>query len=575
MIRKLLLAMLIVSGSTIMMAQPNLSFTLNNPCFGGGGNLAFLKANSNVTSTTWTINGPSCTATVLSTTKDSALVQLGCCGIHMVACTGYSNSVALWTATMSMNVPCTPTVSINNNTGTGICAGSTAILQASSGSATGYTWTNNGANSPSIVVSPSVNTCYSVTVKDAQGCTAMASSCIIVKPWPNVSIAGGGTVCLGSSVTMSVTGIGTSTWNPGSVNTWTYNVIPTAQTMYTVTGDLNGCAGIGTVIVTPLSSCANVWPGDANSDGTVDASDVLELGLYANNTGAPRSSASINYVAQYAAAWTGSGSNSQNQSHVDCNGDGTVNANDTVAITTNWALNHSFKNSASSAAGDITLVAPTVVPNNGTWVKLDIMAGSSTNVLTDIYGIAFDVLAPTGPVDPDYYIKYTPSFLNANNQNIFLRHKTAGVIHAATVRTDKGNVTGQGKIGELYFKAKAGSSGAITFAINGLEKIDKAGTSASVAGSSVTMQLTKVGLNEIQMLNAINVYPNPASDMIMLSSPVKGEFTYQLTDISGRVILNGTFSNETSVDLSTVKTGIYFIQLNSNDQKVIKKIVVE
>ena len=45
-------------------------------------------------------------------------------------------------------------------------------------------------------------------------------------------------------------------------------------------GDINGCINSQTVSLTVNNTCADVWPGDANSDGTADNLDVLELGLH-------------------------------------------------------------------------------------------------------------------------------------------------------------------------------------------------------------------------------------------------------------------------------------------------------
>ncbi|MCG4880637.1 hypothetical protein L0P06_11240, partial [Amedibacillus dolichus] len=73
-----------------------------------------------------------------------------------------------------------------------------------------------------------------------------------------------------------------------------------------VTGtDLNNCSATQTVGVTVNNTCQDVWPGDANSDGVADNTDVLELGLHYTQTGPARATVSNNWQSYYATNWTG------------------------------------------------------------------------------------------------------------------------------------------------------------------------------------------------------------------------------------------------------------------------------
>ena len=62
-----------------------------------------------------------------------------------------------------------------------------------------------------------------------------------------------------------------------------------------------------------------IWPGDTNNDGIVNAIDVLPLGAYLNHTGEPRQDASIEWKAQYATLWE-----PEAATYADANGDGRV-----------------------------------------------------------------------------------------------------------------------------------------------------------------------------------------------------------------------------------------------------------
>ena len=91
------------------------------------------------------------------------------------------------------------------------------------------------------------------------------------------------------------------------------------------------------------NTCANVWPGDINNDGTADNLDVLELGLHYNQIGTARNNLGIVWQAYNAPNWIGTISNGSNLNHSDCNGDGIINNIDTFAIYNNYALTHVFK----------------------------------------------------------------------------------------------------------------------------------------------------------------------------------------------------------------------------------------
>jgi len=78
-----------------------------------------------------------------------------------------------------------------------------------------------------------------------------------------------------------------------------------------------------------------VYPGDTNNDGTVDARDVLPLGVYYNLTGPVRSNASLDWRGQeLSQGWTPA-----EACYADCDGNGTVDASDLNGILLNWSGN--------------------------------------------------------------------------------------------------------------------------------------------------------------------------------------------------------------------------------------------
>ncbi len=102
-----------------------------------------------------------------------------------------------------------------------------------------------------IVVSPATSTTYTVTGTNAAGCSNTATRPIIVNPSPTVTTTTtSGTICAGSSTTITASGAITYSWMPGSLTGATITISPASTTTYTVTGTSGGCTGTTTRTIT-------------------------------------------------------------------------------------------------------------------------------------------------------------------------------------------------------------------------------------------------------------------------------------------------------------------------------------
>ncbi len=157
-------------------------------------------------------------------------------------------------STKSLTVNALPTVNIagTNN----ICFGTITNLIASGAST--YTW-NTGPTSPTIIVSPTLTTTYTVTGTGINGCKNIASKTVTVYPLPTLTVASTTSLlCNGQSASLTVTGNAiTYNWNPGGPGT-SIVVSPTTTSTYSVIGtDANGCSN--TVAFTQsVSPCAGI-----------------------------------------------------------------------------------------------------------------------------------------------------------------------------------------------------------------------------------------------------------------------------------------------------------------------------
>ncbi len=118
------------------------------------------------------------------------------------------------------------------------CLGTSVTLTATGG--VSYLW-STASNTNTTVVSPTVSTTYTVTVTDANGCSATDNVAITVNQLPTVDAGANDTICAGETASLTATGAGAYAWSNGG-NTATIAPVPTATTTYTVTvTDANGC----------------------------------------------------------------------------------------------------------------------------------------------------------------------------------------------------------------------------------------------------------------------------------------------------------------------------------------------
>ncbi len=161
------------------------------------------------------------------------------------------------TAMVTVSVYPLPTVTVNQPT---LCANSSATLTA--GGAVTYTW-STGAVMPTVLVSPTVTTTYTVVGEDANGCMNFTVSTVTVSPSPTISV-NSDAICSGSTTLTAVTSGTSYTWstNAGSANTASVQVVPASTTVYTVwaSNPPNTCTAQATSTVYVNSSSVTITP---------------------------------------------------------------------------------------------------------------------------------------------------------------------------------------------------------------------------------------------------------------------------------------------------------------------------
>ena len=75
----------------------------------------------------------------------------------------------------------------------------------------------------------------------------------------------------------------------------------------------------------------------------------------------------------------------------------------------------------------------------------------------------------------------------------------------------------------------------------------------------------------------INIFPNPSTGKFTIESKKSYIIDVSIIDLSGKVIYKDSFNNVNSkeVDLSEFAKGLYILQLNVENEKIISKILIE
>lgn len=412
----------------------------------------------------------------------------------------------------------------------------------------------------------------------------VSGASITINSLPAVLVAGSNSVCIGTTSGLIASGASTYSWTTGAT-TATIQVAPTVSTTYTVIGtDLNNCSRSQTMAVAVNPNCQDVWPGDANSDGVADNFDVLELGLHFTQTGSARATTSNAWQSYFANNWTGTISNGKNVNHSDCNGDGVINTNDTLAIFNNYGLTHAFKPAEQTAVNpQLSIVPDQTTVAKGNWGTSSVFLGEASAPVTNLNGLAFTVTFDQNLIDANsFYMEYPASFINAGNQNLkFSKPDFAnGKLYTATTHTITNNVSGNGKIAILHYRIKStlATDEVLNIGISQSKQSNAIGVLMPLTAGTATVAAigASVGMDELSAGNSMALYPNPAMNFATIQSNSLLQ-KVEVLSLTGQIILSETASGaQHQLDLRNVTNGVYLVTIYSTDQKVVrKKLVVQ
>lgn len=331
-----------------------------------------------------------------------------------------------------------------------------------------------------------------------------------------------------------------------------------------------------------------VWPGDTDADENVNHFDLLNIGLAYGAAGPPRPNASIGWVQQPAAGWQQSTPLSLvNYKHIDADGNGLIDAADTLAIVQNWGLETNGERGQSQDAGyarqlsTILYIKPDTV-SLGAPAVFDVILGDESAPAEDIYGLAFTIVYDTAAVMPgSASMAFGNSWLGQQPQNLLALSRDRypdGRLDVALTRTDRQDVSGQGPIAQLHITIQdviflRGSEYEMILDIENVRLINSAEEWAEVASppSAIAIGGTVSSAGGAQGAG-LKVYPMPAKDRIFIFSP---NFPVQQVEVLG---MDGrrrmAVQNASELPVAHLPAGTYFLRIRTAAGVSVRRMVL-
>ncbi|MBW6482410.1 MAG: T9SS type A sorting domain-containing protein [Vicingaceae bacterium] len=400
------------------------------------------------------------------------------------------------------------------------CNGGTngsATVSATGGTAPyTYLW-SNAATSATATGLAAGN--YNVTITDANGCTTNVSNITITEPTAltssissqtNVSCNGG----TNGSATVSAT---------GGTTPYTY-LWSNAATTATATGL---AAGNYTVTITDANACTSVQNVTITEPAIITGTDVQTacntFTWIDNNT----------YTA-----------NNNTATHTIVSG--AANGCDSI-VTLNLTIN----NSATST--DVQTAC-----NTFTWIDNNTYtANNNTATHTIVSGAANGC---DSIVTLDLTITTIDNNTTLNTNTISANQNGASY---QWLDCDNGNAVISGETSQSFTPTATGN-----YAVEI--------TLGSCVDTSACTNVIITNIDE-SIMESINIFPNPTKDDIYVELPLN-EFTsveVKIYSVTGKLVYNASQNNVSKLSISTENwdKGLYFIQLISNNQTIIEKII--
>jgi hypothetical protein len=516
---------------------------------------------------------------------DTASIQWSGPGPHSITLNINYDYQSFW----YNSVTCNKTIILReNNTAimgpTTICAGNTGTYSVTPVPGANYTWIITGGTILSGQGTDQVTcqwssqgtlevqigmTGFNYTLNDTVAVSAFA-----------LNLGADTEICADTSLTLAgPSGMAGYLWSTGAT---TASITLTAgDTVWLQVTDPSGCVAADTIGVEQLVDC--VFPGDANYDGVADNLDVLSIGVYMGTSGFTRTGATLQWYGQPCTLWGGGLPGQADPKHSDCNGNGTVAANDTVAVQLNFGQTHTKASGTATTGIPLQVQALQDTVYAGDVAAFAVTLGSGTVLVDSVYGIAFDLHYTPGiasggvrSVDMD-----NCWFAGAGDQLPFMRNQfPANALDLAVTRVDGLDTAGLGEIALFHLETDSSHVTPVQLKawIGQAHLVNSRLAEQSVvtwADSVVVVPRPLVGTPEAWHGRTVRIFPNPAHESVTVVHG-RGKVELALMDVWGQTVrrMDGAAGGLTTMDLKGLANGVYWVYVSGASGLRSGKVVV-
>lgn len=438
---------------------------------------------------------------------------------------------------------------------------------------------------------------YSVIVHDAAS-GADTVSFVINEPsrlqidsivvYQNVSCFGGND---GSACFFASGGVPPYTYTMGPITVPCYVALAAGNYVAVVT-DGHGCQVDSSYTITQSLTEKCVWPGDADANGLADNNDLLAIGLGYGTTGTARTQQGIDWYGHGSSDWTDTLASGTNYKHIDCDGNGTINANDTFAIIQNYGQVHAKTDDMPAWRSAIPALYIDLVPDTsraGDTLIGYLSLGDTAIPVSNLYGLTFTVNYDPNVVDSSKTsAAFGNSWLGTATDKISIAKdlKLNGQLKCAITRIDHATRSGSGQIGQVSFVITTDNINGSHLSyynmhvwLSDITMIDNNGNILDInpGQDSSQVEFEPTGISEFGIRNAeFRIQPNPANDAVQVivnEELLGGEI--RLLDIEGRVLLTKTITTTNDkLQTTNLSTGIYLVKVKTEKGILTKRLVL-
>ncbi|MCB0755718.1 MAG: T9SS type A sorting domain-containing protein, partial [Flavobacteriales bacterium] len=345
----------------------------------------------------------------------------------------------------------------------------------------------------------------------------------------------------------------------------------------------SGCNTIThTFIVEECVANDDVWPGDANSDNIVTNSDALYLGLAFNQTGTTRPAATLNWIGQPCPDWVFNfAQNNVNIKHADCDGNGIINFDDTLAIDFNYLNTHN-KFEGVSGGGNPPLWVEATPDTVGLEQAIDVVVhlGSADQPIDSLHGVAFSLTFNEAFLTENgFSLDFDNCALGTAGSDVLTFQKSFfndGAIDIAITRTTLQNFQGYGPIVHARIVTTDNLSGLhdLPIGVSNAFAITASETEVPLTTipDTVVIDPNKVGIVDPVELD-VAIYPNPTNGLINIVGINAGNVIV-LNSLGQTVHSESLNSGNQSIDLGNLPDGVYMLRFNTEEASAVRRVRV-